>query len=107
MEEILKGVPASMGLARGKVRLISRPQDSEQLQDGEILVTEVTNPLFTIAMLKAAAIVTDVGGMLSHTAIVARELDIPCIVGTKEATKKLKTGMEVVVDGEKGVVFRE
>lgn len=105
MKPILKGIGASRGIARGKVKVVLDPKDVSKVKDGEILVTVMTNPLFTTAMAKARAIVTDVGGLLCHAAIVSRELGIPCVVGTEKATKVLKDGMEVIVDGSKGVIY--
>lgn len=102
---ILKGIPASPGITKGKVKVLLSPADVDKMEEGDILVTIETNPEYTLAILKASAIVTDRGGMLSHPAIVAREMKIPGIVGTSGATKKLKDGMEILVDGEKGVVF--
>lgn len=75
------------------------------MKKGDILVTEMTNPLFVPAMEKAVAIVTDEGGMTCHAAIVSRELGIPCVVGTKKATKILRDGMAIVVDGKSGEIF--
>ena len=87
---ILKGIGASPGRAIGKVKIVLKPSDNHKVRKDDILVTVMTNPLFVPAMQKAKAIVTDVGGLLSHAAIVSRELGIPCIVGTKKATKILK-----------------
>lgn len=96
----------------GRVRVLKRHYgDSEALERGmkemgigDILVSQTTDPQFMPAFYKAAAVVTDVGGMLSHAAISARELDIPCIVETKNASKIFKTGDFVEVDAEKGIV---
>ena len=74
------------------------------LRKGDILVTEITDPSFVEAMSLSGAIVTDIGGMLSHAAITARELNKPCIVGTTFASKVLKTGDLVEVDAERGIV---
>ena len=104
---ILKGIPASPGIITGKVKIINTPEEIQKMEEAWILVAPVTNPQYTIAMMKAGAIVTDVGGILSHAAIVAREIGIPCVVGTKDATKKLEDGMEVVVNGTKGFVFKK
>jgi pyruvate,water dikinase len=71
---------------------------------GDIIVTPLTTPDFVVAMKKSSAIVTDLGGMTSHAAIVSRELGIPCIVGTKNATRILKDGDMVEVDANNGVV---
>jgi pyruvate,water dikinase len=104
-EILLKGIPACQGIVSGKVKVINSPNEIEKLRDGDVLVASMTNPDYTPAMLKASAIVTDIGGMLSHAAIVARELGIPSVVGTRDATKKLRDGMEVTVDGGKGIVL--
>jgi len=106
MKIFLSGMPASKGKVQGKVKIILDPNDSYKLKEGEILVTIMTNPLFVPAMKKAVAIVTDVGSQLCHAAIVSRELGIPCVVATKKATKVLKDGMEVIVDGSKGKVYQ-
>jgi pyruvate,water dikinase len=75
------------------------------MEEGDILVTVMTTPLFTSAILKASAIVTDLGGYLSHAAIVSREFGIPCVVGAEKATQILVDGQEVTVDGKQGVVY--
>jgi phosphoenolpyruvate synthase/pyruvate phosphate dikinase len=100
----LKGSVASKGVARGRIRRVMRKKEISAFQDGEILVTSMTTPEFVPAMKKAAAIVTDEGGITCHAAIISRELGKPCIIGTKVATKVLKDGDEVEVDAEKGVV---
>ncbi|RJS75589.1 hypothetical protein CW714_00170 [Methanophagales archaeon] len=69
------------------------------------IVTVMTNPMYVVAIQKAKAIVTDVGGMICHAAIIARELGLPCVVGTGKATKILKDNMEGIVDGTKGIVY--
>lgn len=104
---ILKGTPASPGRVKAKVKLILKPEDSDKLLPGEVLVARETTPEYISAMIKAAAIVTDIGGLLSHQAIVSRELGIPAVVGVKNAIQKLKDGMEVTVDGEKGTILAE
>lgn len=100
----LHGVPASNGRVIGKVRLIIRQQDFKKMKNGEILVTNNTTPEFVPLMKKAIAIVAEQGGMTTHAAIVSRELGIPCVIGTKVATKVLKDGDKVEVDATKGVV---
>lgn len=102
---ILKGIPASEGIAKGKVKIILDPSENSKMRKGDILVTEMTNPLFTPAIIKASGIITDLGGALSHSAVVARELGIPAIVGTKKATKILKDNKVIILDGKKGVVY--
>ena len=104
---ILEGTGASAGKAEGRVKIIKDPTCSScDFQEGDILVTKITNPAMIMILSKAAAIVTDIGGLTSHPAIVSRELGIPCVVGTEKATKVLKDGMNVRVDGEKGVIYK-
>ncbi len=104
---LVRGLPASPGVATGVARVILDPHspEAEKFQKGDILVTRMTDPDWVPIMKKAAAIVTDEGGMTSHAAIVSRELGIPAVVGTREATKKIKTGMLITVDGSRGVVY--
>lgn len=103
--QIAKGLPASPGIGRGKVKLIKDITEINLVEEGDILVTEMTNPDMVPAMRKAAGVVTDEGGRTCHAAIVSRELQIPCIVGAKNATNVLKTGMQVTVDATRGIVF--
>jgi len=102
---LVKGLPASPGIVAGKVHLIPSVEHVSQFQAGEILVTEMTAPDWVPAMKKAKAIVADSGGMTCHAAIVSRELGIPCIVGSKNGTKVLATGMDITVDAKRGVVY--
>ena len=87
------------------MKVVSGVQDLPKFNEGDILVAEMTEPAMVIMMNKAAAIVTDTGGITSHPAIVSRELGIPCVVATKTATQELKDGMKVRVDGTKGEVY--
>ncbi|MBI2007342.1 MAG: phosphoenolpyruvate synthase [Candidatus Blackburnbacteria bacterium] len=103
-EEILKGQGASPGIATGVVKIVESPKRLGKIKKGDILVTKMTSPDFVPAMKLAAAIVTDAGGVTSHAAIVSRELGIPCVVGTGEATSVLKDGLVVTVDGKAGMV---
>ena len=103
---ILRGQTASAGHASGPVRIIMSARELSKIAAGDILVTGMTNPDMVPAMQKAAAIVTDAGGMTSHAAIVSREIGIPCIVGTERATKLLRDGMRVTVDAAAGVVYQ-
>src|SRR5436309_172851 len=105
-EAELKGLGASPGIGVGKARLVLNPNELAKIQKGEILVTKMTTPDYVPAMMKAAGIVTDEGGMTSHAAIVSRELGVPCVVGTGRATKALTRDTLLTVDGTKGLVFR-
>jgi len=100
----IKGLPGSAGQAEGRVRIVSSPEEGEDLQPGEILVAVTTNVGWTPIFPRAAAVITDVGAPLSHAAIVARELGIPAVVGCFNATTVLKTGDRVFVDGGAGIV---
>ncbi|WP_138159135.1 phosphoenolpyruvate synthase [Peptoniphilus catoniae] len=102
---LVKGLPASPGIGRGKVKLIKDVSEINLVEEGDILVTEMTNPDMVPAMRKAAGVVTDEGGRTCHAAIVSRELQIPCIVGSKNATKVLKNGKFVTVDATRGIVY--
>lgn len=103
---LCKGLPASPGIGRGRVKNIKNLTEISQVEEGDILVTEMTNPDMVPAMKKAKAVVTDEGGRTCHAAIVSRELQIPCIVGAKNATKVLKNGAEVTVDATRGIVYQ-
>ncbi len=102
--ETVRGFPGSAGVVVGRVRLITDPSRSAELQAGEVLVTTVTNVGWTPLFPRAAAVVTDVGAPLSHAAIVAREIGIPAVVGCGNATMRLRTGDRVRVDGTAGTV---
>ena len=102
--KLIKGDIACRGKVKGNVRIVLVTEDIQYVKRGEILVTPMTRPDMILGMEKAAAFVTDHGGMLSHAAIVAREMKKPCIVGTQNATKLLKTGMFVEVDANNGIV---
>ncbi len=102
---LLKGLAASPGIGAGKVRIVKSVKDVGKVRKGDVLVAWMTSPDMVPAMRKASAIVTDSGGVTSHAAIVSRELGIPCVVGTGNATKKLKEGQLVTVDGGKGIVL--
>ncbi len=103
-EEILTGMSASLGTVTGPVKVCTTIESLNKVKEGDILVASMTRPEFVMAMQRAAAIVTDEGGILSHAAIVSRELGIPCVVGTKNATKVLKDGDIVEVKANHGSV---
>jgi len=102
---LLSGAPASPGVASGPVKIVADPSQIDKVLEGDILVTEMTTPDYVPAMKRAVAIVTDRGGRTAHAAIVSRELGIPCIVGSGTATKTLKDGQIITVDGGKGKVY--
>ncbi|MBI5036688.1 hypothetical protein HZC09_05085 [Candidatus Micrarchaeota archaeon] len=101
---VLKGLAASSGKAHGIACVILSPDDLRKMKQGQIMVCNETTPDYLSAAQKAAAIVTDIGGLGSHASILSRELGVPCIVGTKFATRKIKDGDVVEVDGDKQTV---
>ncbi|MDD7363099.1 MAG: phosphoenolpyruvate synthase [Peptoniphilus sp.] len=105
LNPLVRGLAASPGIGRGKVKKIKDVSEINLVKDGDILVTAMTNPDMVPAMRKAAAVVTDEGGRTCHAAIVSRELGIPCVVGSNTATSVLKEGMEITVDATRGVVY--
>ncbi len=104
-DEILSGVGASPGIGSGKVKIVRSIKDLEKIEKGDVLVTKMTNPDMVVTMQKTSAIITDEGGLTAHAAIVSREMGIPSIVGTENATKILKENMVVSVDGYTGKVY--
>ena len=100
----IKGQCGARGYAKGTVRIVNVVRDMEKMEKGDILVSISTQPDLLPAMKKAAAFVTDQGGVTSHAAIVAREINTPCVIGTKIATKVLHDGQLVEVDADKGIV---
>ncbi len=104
-EVILSGLGASPGINSGKVKIVYSLDDLKKIQKGDVLVTKMTNPDMVVTMQRAAAIVTDEGGITSHASIVSREMGIPAVVGTGNATKSLKDEEIVTVDGDSGKVY--
>jgi pyruvate, water dikinase len=102
---LARGLAAAPGTASGKVRVLATPDQGDRLLEGEILVAQMTNPDWLPTIRRAAALVTDTGGMTCHAAIVARELGVPCIVGTRSGTRDLHDGTTVTVDGAHGQVL--
>jgi pyruvate, water dikinase len=102
---LARGLAAAPGRASGKVRVLESPDEGDRLREGEILVAQMTNPDWLPTIRRAAALVTDTGGMTCHAAIVARELGVPCIVGSRTATRDLHDGTTVTVDGARGEVL--
>ncbi len=105
---IIEGLAIGRKIGTGKAKIIRNKDDFSRFKEGDVLVAEMTDPDWMEVMMKASAIVTDKGGRASHSAIVARELGIPCIVGTKDATKTLKEDQIVTVscaEGEKGKIY--
>jgi pyruvate,water dikinase len=103
-EVLLRGLGAAPGVGVGRVRVVTDLASADGLGEGDVLVTHMTAPDWVPLMRRSAAIVTDSGGMTCHAAIVSRELGIPCVVGTADATEKLRDGETVTVDAKEGVV---
>ncbi|MDO8609446.1 MAG: PEP-utilizing enzyme [bacterium] len=102
---LLKGTPASLGVIKGKVKILHDPSDSHIIKKGDILVVEMTDPLYMHAMMRAGGVITNIGGVLSHAAIISRELRIPCIVGTGNATEILTNDQLIILDATKGNIL--
>ena len=100
----IKGVAASNGVVEGVARVVKAAEEIDRLHHGDILVCQVTNPSWAPVFQKIAAAVSDIGGSMSHAAIVAREYGLPAVVGTGTATQKIKDGQRIRVDGGRGVV---
>jgi pyruvate, water dikinase len=100
----LKGFAASRGVVEGIARVIKSADEISRLQDGDILVCQVTNPTWSPIFRKIAAAVSDIGGSMSHAAIVAREYNLPAVVGTGTATRRIRDGQRIRVDGGRGIV---
>jgi len=105
-EPILTGLAASPGISSGKIKIIKDLKDLGKIIEGDILVTTMTNPDMVVTMQKCSAIITDEGGLTAHAAIVSREMGIPAIVGTQEATTKLIEGEIITVDGFSGKIYK-
>jgi pyruvate, water dikinase len=102
---LLEGLPAAPGVITGIVRIVPEIDDIQRVEKGDILVTKMTSPSWVPVMKKASGIITNEGGVTCHAAIVSRELQIPCVVGTSNATKILKDGQEVTIDGFSGKIY--
>lgn len=102
--QVIKGLIGNPGIARGGAVIVITNHDLRKVREGSILVAVTTNPDYVPAMRQCKAFITDEGGITSHAAIVARELNLPCIVGTKLATKIFKDGDLVDVDANQGIV---
>ena len=101
---LLKGFPASPGRVTARACVLRGPEDFGRMQPGFVLVANITTPAWTPLFAMAAAVVTDVGGPLSHGSIVAREYGIPAVMGTGEATRRIRSGQVITVDGGAGTV---
>ncbi|MBR6024599.1 MAG: phosphoenolpyruvate synthase [Methanobrevibacter sp.] len=104
-EVLVRGLGASPGIATGLVKIVLDIDELDKIEEGDVMVTTMTTPDMVPAMRRASGIVTDEGGVTCHASIISRELGIPCVVGTGDATKALKENTGVTLDGKKGLVF--
>ncbi len=104
VEGEVRGMAASRGVVTGPARIIRDLSEADKLMPGDVLVCRTTSPPWTVLFARASAVVADAGGVLAHTAITAREYGIPCVVGARGATERIRDGMLVTVDGDEGVV---
>jgi pyruvate,water dikinase len=100
----IKGLAASPGVIEGPARQVSSLEQFDQVKEGEILICRMTNPAWVVLFTKIVGLVTDAGGVTSHPAVVSREFGIPAVVGTSNATERIKTGDRVRVNGSTGIV---
>jgi rifampicin phosphotransferase len=102
--DVIKGIGGSMGTVTAPARVLGGPQDFRQMQPGDVLVASITTPAWTTLFAMASGVVTDIGGPLSHSSIVAREYGIPAVLGTAVATRRIRSGQMIKVDGDAGTV---
>ncbi len=100
----IHGLGASVGVVEGTARVVLSPEQFAQVERGEIVVCRMTSPAWVVLFTKISGLVTDAGGMASHPAVVSREFGIPAVVGTSDATRQIRTGDRVRVNGATGVV---
>jgi rifampicin phosphotransferase len=105
--QLLRGSGASVGIVRARARVVRNLEEADKVQQGDILVCRTTSPAWTPLFSRASAVVADSGGILSHCAIVAREFAIPCVVGVREGSARIRDGMIITVDGGQGTVRLE
>ena len=105
MKLILKGIGACRGFARGNARVVKDLTDIPEIENRCILVIPFFTPTLTMLVSKAGGIVADFGGITSHAAVIAREFNVPCIVGVNEASSRIKDGQIICMDGEKGEIY--
>ena len=102
---LLKGLAASSGKVEGIAKIFLPGDDSKAFPENAIMITTLTDPTMVMAMMRASAIVSDLGGITSHPAILSREMGIPCVVNTKKGTKIIKDGVRILVDGSTGEIY--
>jgi pyruvate,water dikinase len=103
-DSVISGLPASSGLVEGNARVLLSSDEFEKVQKGEIAVCRMTNPAWVVLFTRISGLVTDAGGVTSHPAVVSREFAIPAVVGTSDATRRIKSGDRIRVNGSTGQV---
>ena len=106
-ERLLRGSGASTGIVQARARVVRNLEEADKVERGDILVCRTTSPAWTPLFSRVAGVVADSGGILSHCAIVAREFAIPCVVGVREGSERIRDGMLITVDGGQGTVRLE
>jgi len=106
MNTFFYGLGASEGEFEGTAKVLNTPEDQHKVEAGDIVIVYSSSPAWTIALLKASALISEVGGIICHTAIVSRELGIPCIVGVENVTKLIKDGDKLKINGKNGTIER-
>ncbi|MCP4354524.1 MAG: hypothetical protein GY793_02600 [Proteobacteria bacterium] len=104
---LISGRPACQGKIEGEVFVVKDDAEIKNFTKGSILVAPFTKPSYVPAMIKSVGIITDIGGLTSHAAIIAREMGIPCVVATKNATSVLQTGQKIVMDAVTGEIYEK
>lgn len=102
---LLKGISACPGMINGQVFIIKHPSSMAKVKKGRIIVAPFTTPIIAPAVSQAVGLITEMGGLTCHAAIVAREFGIPCVVGVKGATKILKNGQRITLDANKRIIY--
>lgn len=105
MRKKLCGLAASKGIYEGRAKIVRSTADFDEVKSGDVLVVYSSSPAWTVPMLKSGALISELGGIICHTAIVAREMGIPCVVGVENVLEEIKDNDVVKVDGETGEVY--
>ena len=102
---LARGIGTSPGVVKGRVVVVHEINELSKVQENDIIIVHESNPAWTVGMMKASAIISELGGIICHAAIVAREMGLPCVVGVENATQLFQDGMRITVDGSKGVIY--
>lgn len=102
---LLKGIPACPGIVSGTVFVIKNPSRMAKIKKRAILAAPFTTPILAPVISQAAGLITEIGGLTCHAAVISREFGIPCIVGAEKATKTLKNGQKIILNANKGLIY--